>query len=103
MVNERTLWLIGIGLFVVFFGSRWYYTAKFNFIKGKMDEIFGELTSKYLELIAMNLALTTKLKLYEEKYGSITGEEDFENDDKINALLEQIGIANPMVNDSRKG
>lgn len=106
MVDYGTMLLIGISLGVVFFGMRYYYESKIKQIleiKGKGDEVIGEIIGKYMELIAMNFALTAKLQKYEELCGEITEEEIEENETKARMVLDKINTLDKMANNSPKG
>lgn len=109
MVDYGTMLLIGISLGVVFFGMRYYYERKIKQIleiKGKGDEVIGEIIGKYMELIAMNFALTAKLQKYEELCGEITEEEIEEieeNEAKATMVKNKIDIISELVKHSNKG
>lgn len=106
MVDYGTMLLIGISLGIVFFGMRHYYESKIKQIleiKGKGDEVIGEIICKYMELIAMNFALTAKLQKYEELCGEITEEEIEENETKDRMVLDKINTLDKMANNSPKG
>lgn len=106
MVDYGTMLLIGISLGTVFFGLRYYYESKIRHIlevKEKSDEVIGEIIGKYMELIAMNFALTAKLQKYEELCGEITEEEIEENETKARMVLDKINILDKMANNSPKG
>ena len=106
MVDYGTMLLIGVSLGVVFFGMRYYYESKIKQIleiKGKGDEIIGEIIPKYMELIAMNFALTAKLQKYEEMCGEITEEEIEENEAKATMVKNKINLINNLVKHPGKG
>lgn len=109
MVDYGTMLLIGISLGIVFFGMRYYYESKIKQIleiKGKGDEVIGEIIGKYMELIAMNFALTAKLQKYEELCGEITEEEIEENEEneaKATMVKNKIDIISELVKHSNKG
>lgn len=106
MVDYGTMLLIGISLGIVFFGMRYYYESKIKQIleiKGKGDEVIGEIIGKYIELISMNFALTAKLQKYEELCGEITEEEIEENETKARMVLDKINTLDKMANNSPKG
>lgn len=105
MVDYGTMLLIGISLGIVFFGMRYYYERKIKQIleiKGKGDELIGEIIGKYIELIAMNFALNAKVGQYEKKYGKIEEEEDT-YETKARMVLDKINTLDEMVNNSPKG
>ena len=69
MVNYETMLLIGVSLAVVFFGTRCYYESRIKRIMknhARSDEVVGEIIGKYIELIAMNFSLVSKLNIYEK-------------------------------------
>lgn len=106
MVDYGTMLLIGISLGIVFFGLRYYYESKIKHIlevKEKSDEVVGEIIGKYIELIAMNFALTAKLQKYEELCGEITEEEIKENEAKTTMVKNKIDIISELVKYSNKG
>lgn len=106
MVDYGTMLLIGISLGIVFFGMRYYYESKIKQIleiKGTGDEVIGEIIGKYMELIAMNFALTAKLQKYEELCGEITEEEIEENEAKATMVKNKIDIISELVKHSNKG
>lgn len=91
---------------VAFFGTRFYYETKLKHlmnVHNKADEIIGEIIPKYMELIAMNFALTAKLQAYEEKCGEITEEEIEENETKATMVKNKIDAISELVNNSNKG
>lgn len=105
MVDYGTMLLIGISLGIVFFGLRYYYESKIRHIlevKGKSDEVVGEIIGKYIELIAMNFALNAKVGQYEKKYGKIEEEKDT-YETKARMVLDKINTLDKMANDSPKG
>ena len=67
------------------------------------DEVIGEIIGKYMELIAMNFALTAKLQKYEELCGEITEEEIEENEAKATMVKNKIDIISELVKHSNKG
>lgn len=106
MVDYGTMLLIGISLGIVFFGLRYYYESKIRHIlevKEKSDEVVGGIIGKYIELIAMNFALTAKLQKYEELCGEITEEEIEENEAKATMVKNKIDIISELVKHSNKG
>ena len=106
MVDYRTLILIGVCLAVVFFGTRFYYETKLKHlmnVHNKADEIIGEIIPKYMELIAMNFALTTKLQRYEEMCGEITEEEIKQNETKASMVKDKINAISELVKHPGKG
>lgn len=72
-------------------------------VHNKADEIIGEIIPKYMELIAMNFALTAKLQKYEELCGEITEEEIEENEAKATMVKNKIDIISELVKHSNKG
>lgn len=106
MVDYKTLLIIGVSLAVVFFGTRFYYETKLKHlmnVHNKADEIIGEIIPKYMELIAMNFALTAKLQRYEEMCGKITEEEIKENETKASMVKDKIDLINHLVKHPGKG
>ena len=72
-------------------------------VHNKADEIIGEIIPKYMELIAMNFALTAKLQKYEALCGEITEEEIEENETKATMVKNKIDIISELVKHSNKG
>lgn len=72
-------------------------------VHNKADEIIGEIIPKYMELIAMNFALTAKLQKYEELCGEITEEEIKQNETKASMVKDKIRIIDELVKHPGKG
>ena len=106
MVNYETMLLIGVSLAVVFFGTRCYYESRIKRIMkdhARSDEVVGEIIGKYIELIAMNFSLVSKLNIYEKKYGKLDKGEFDENDAEDSMSTDEIKIINAMANHIPKG
>lgn len=106
MVNYETMLLIGVSLAVVFFGTRYYYESRIKRIMkdhARSDEVVGEIIGKYIELIAMNFSLVSKLSVYEKKYGALTEKEIINNDVEDSMATDEIKIINAMANHIPKG
>ena len=69
----------------------------------RSDEVVGEIIGKYIELIAMNFAITSKLGIYEKKYGTLSKGEFDENDVEDSMANDEIKIINAMANHIPKG
>lgn len=69
----------------------------------KSDEVIGEILGKYIELIAMNFSLVSKLNIYEKKYGTLDKGEFDENDVEDSMANDEIKIINAMANHIPKG
>ena len=106
MVNYETMLLIGVSLAVVFFGTQCYYESRIKRIikdHARSDEVVGEIIGKYIELIAMNFSLVSKLSIYEKKYGTLSKGEFDENDVEDSMATDEIKIINAMANHIPKG
>lgn len=78
------------------------YAASIN-LKETMIEVVGEIIGKYIELIAMNFSLVSKLNIYEKKYGKLNEGEFDKNELEDSMATDEIKIINAMANHIPKG